>query len=108
MYTFKYPTLFLFFHHQAFNALSATLDAEQAAVQSEVNEIEKIIKKLEEDWQDLQSEHERLEQLFEKTKEQVSSGSLKETLSEQIMKLERTRNTLTEVTFIANPSSNAL
>lgn len=82
---------------QAFNALNATLDAEQAAVKSEINGIEKIIKKLEEDWQDLQSEHERLELLFEKTKEQVSSSALKETLSEQIMQLERTRNTLAEV-----------
>lgn len=66
-------------------------------MQSEINETEKTIKKLEENWQDLQHEYHRLQMLLEKTKEQEAGNSLRDILSDQIRKEEKQRSQLAEV-----------
>uniref|UniRef100_A0A336MSW3 CSON000794 protein n=1 Tax=Culicoides sonorensis TaxID=179676 RepID=A0A336MSW3_CULSO len=75
----------------SYNALNATLSAEQATMQSEINETTRNIKKLEENWQDLQVEFERLEMLLEKTREKNTQDTLRETLSQQIHQQEKLR-----------------
>lgn len=74
-----------------FNAVSATLSAEQATMQTQINESTKNIKKLEENWQDLQVEYERLEMLLETTRKQDTQETVRETLSQQIHKQEKLR-----------------
>ncbi|XP_063696260.1 intraflagellar transport protein 81 homolog [Culicoides brevitarsis] len=77
---------------QAFNALSATLSAEQATMQSEINEATRNIKKLEENWQDLQVEYERLNMLMENTKKKDAQDTVRETLSKEISQQEKLRS----------------
>lgn len=77
--------------------MSATLSAEQATMQSEINETTRNIKKLEENWQDLQVEFERLEMLLESTRQKNTQDTLRETLSQQIHQQEKFRLKFGEV-----------
>ncbi|XP_055523843.1 intraflagellar transport protein 81 homolog [Wyeomyia smithii] len=86
---------------QSYDALIATLNAESAAMQSNITEAEKAIKTLEQQWQELQLEHERSQLLLEKANEEMANlepsggesgvktrASLKETLAQQIFEQE--------------------
>lgn len=80
---------------QNYDALSTTLSSESAQLQAEINETDKVIKRMEQKWQDLKIEYDRAELLLEKAREEMqednvvpgtekSQSSLKETLSLQI------------------------
>ena len=90
---------------QTYDALIATLNAESATMQSKITETERAIHKLEQEWQELQLEHERSQLLLEKANEELSAAtaagsgervSLKETLSQQILEQEASLKRLTE------------
>lgn len=66
-------------------------------MQAEINETERSCVKLEENWQDLQHEFDRLQMVVEKTTEQGNTNSLRDTLSEQIRTEEKSRNQLANV-----------
>lgn len=73
------------------------MTAEQATIQSDINETTRNIKKLEENWKDLQVEYERLEMLLEKSREKDTQDTLRETLSQQIYQQEKLRSKYGEV-----------
>ncbi|XP_058813408.1 intraflagellar transport protein 81 homolog [Topomyia yanbarensis] len=85
---------------QSYDALIATLNAESAVLQSKITDTDKSIRTLEQQWQELQLEHERSELLLEKASEEnanlaaiAESGgktrvSLKEQLAQQIFEQE--------------------
>lgn len=75
------------------------MSAEQATMQSEINETTRNIKKLEENWQDLQVEYERLNMLMENTKKQDAQETVRETLSKEIYNHEKLRTKYEEVSW---------
>uniref|UniRef100_A0A182XVD4 IFT81 calponin homology domain-containing protein n=1 Tax=Anopheles stephensi TaxID=30069 RepID=A0A182XVD4_ANOST len=85
-----------------YDALIATLNAESATMQTKITETERAIHKLEQEWQELQMEHERSQLLLEKVNEEMSTAgngervSLKETLSQQILEQEAAIKRLSE------------
>uniref|UniRef100_A0A182W2L2 IFT81 calponin homology domain-containing protein n=1 Tax=Anopheles minimus TaxID=112268 RepID=A0A182W2L2_9DIPT len=95
-----------------YDALIATLNAESATMQSKITETERAIRKLEQEWQELQLEHERSQLLLEKANEEMSTVgngervSLKETLSQQILEQETTLKRLTEEKVLLLASKN--
>ncbi|XP_053670813.1 intraflagellar transport protein 81 homolog [Anopheles nili] len=87
---------------QSYDALIATLNAESATMQTKITESERAIHTLEQQWQELQMEHERSQLLLEKANEELSATgttgrtSLKETLSQQILEQETSVKRLVE------------
>lgn len=85
---------------QNFDSLATQLSSETAQIQGEISETEKIVRKLEQKWQDLKMEYDRAEMLLEKARQEGGKGSprkkrgdgkqmsLKETLTMQLKEQE--------------------
>ncbi|GAB0094862.1 Intraflagellar transport protein 81 [Sergentomyia squamirostris] len=89
---------------QAYDALSATLKAESASMQKDINETDEIIRKYESEWRDFQTEQERIEQLLKGIGQDASdqeasaknASILNENLTEQIRDEEKSISVLRE------------
>ncbi|XP_059620163.1 intraflagellar transport protein 81 homolog [Phlebotomus argentipes] len=85
---------------QAYDALSATLKAESASMQKDVNETETLIGNYEEEWRELQLEQERISQLLksigEEGGDEKTRSSVAESLTHQIKDEERSIASLNE------------
>ncbi|KAJ6620946.1 Intraflagellar transport protein 81 like [Pseudolycoriella hygida] len=94
-----------------YNALNATLTAESAVLHSNVSEAEKTVKKLETTWQELQTEHDRIDNLLQKATEEQhgpkGSNSLRDTLTSQIKDQEELAKSLSEENRIINSENGS-
>lgn len=93
---------------QAYNALNATLTAETAVIQNTVTDLNNDIRKLEANWKDLQSEHDRMEALLAKVQQDqagsdgdtpLKRSTLRETLAEQLHEQESLAERLKKVSI---------